>query len=67
MRLASALLLLALSGCATSRDPQRCRVVLEDGMTWWGPTSHVAAARARWYCDPNWRRDENISELGYWR
>jgi len=62
------LLLLAaviLTGCSSPCDPQRYRVVLADEMTWWGPTQSIADARARWYCDPSWRRDENIPCLGY--
>lgn len=67
MRLAAALALLLLAGCASPRDPQAVRVVLSDGMTWWGPTCDVAQARAWWYCDPSWRRAENIPALGYGR
>jgi len=57
----------ASSKGAAPRDPTAARVVLPDGMTWYGPTCDVAQARARWYCDPSWRRAENIPALGYGR
>lgn len=63
------LLVLGLAGCAGRRaelpPAQRCRVVLADGATWWGPTADVAEARARWYVEPSWRRAENVPALGY--
>lgn len=62
------LALVGLAGCASRPElppAQRCRVVLEDGMTWWGPSAEVAGARARWYVDPSWRRPENVRALGY--
>lgn len=67
MRIAAGLALLVLAGCAAPRDPTAARVVLDDGMTWYGPTQRIADARARWYADPSWRRVENIPCLGYGR
>lgn len=57
--------MLALSGCCHRGSPTAAKVVLPDGMTWWGPTQAVADARARWYLDPAWRVPQNIHALGY--
>ncbi len=59
---------LTLSGCAAPRpSPTACRVVMADGMVWYGPTMNVAMARERWYADPSWRVAANIPALGYGR
>ncbi len=66
MRLAAALLVaLAVPGCASRPPPTACRVVMADGMVWYGPTCAVAQARERWYADPSWRVPANIPALGY--
>lgn len=63
-----------LAGCASRSnegppdvDGGRCAWTspLPDGGRWYAPTWGASRARARWYCDPSWRRDENIPALGY--
>ncbi len=57
-----------MRACCTSRpSPTACRVVMADGMVWYGPTCDVARARERWYADPSWRVAANIPTLGYGR
>jgi len=65
VRLAAALLVIALTGCTSRPSPTACRVVMADGMVWYGPTCDVATARERWYADPSWRVPANIPALGY--
>lgn len=78
MRLAALALLLlaALPGCASrSREGppdvdgglRGWTSPLPDGGRWYAPTWGASRARARWYCDPSWRRAENIPALGYGR
>lgn len=65
MKLAAALLVVALTGCTSRPSPTARRVVMADGMVWYGPTLDVARARERWYADPSWRLAANIPALGY--